>query len=98
MRGSNEYSFREQGIIFAYDHNDDFCGALVTEPDETFTKDELMDAFEDEAHYLVAADLTEWTSGSPEQTQQRLQMLIEKAMDGDTSYLTIKYHIPKTVH
>jgi len=98
MNTKSEYQFNQQGIIFAYDRAGEFCGALVTEPDEVFTKDELMECFEDLADYLVAADLAEWAYGTKEQVQMRLEMLIEKAMEGDTSYLTIKYHIPKTVH
>lgn len=99
MSESNQFYFEQQGIILGYDREGYFCGVFVTEPDETFTKDELFyECFANVAEYLIAADLSEWTYGSTEQVQDRLQHIIEKAMDGDISLLTIKYHIPKTIH
>lgn len=94
----NEYYFSQQGIIFAYQEGK-FAGVFVTEADESFTREELLECFEDSADYLVAADLSEWAMvNSEEELQERLHFLIERAMAGDHSHLTIMYHIPKTVH
>lgn len=98
MHNREEYYFQNQGIVFAY-REGEFSGVLVTEEDETFTKQELLDSFEGHADYLVAADLAEWTiNGSDEDIHRRVQFLIEKAMEGDFTYFNIKYHIPKYLH
>lgn len=99
MSESNQFYFDSQGIILGYDREGYFCGVFVTEPEETFTKDELFaDCFDNIAEYLIAADLSEWAFGTTEQVQSRIQHIIEQAIDGDVSLLTIKYHIPKTIH
>lgn len=99
MSDELEFYFEEQGIIFAY-NGDAFAGVLVTYPGESFSKNELMNYFEEaDADYLIAANLSEWFySGDEEQVQQRIQMLVEMAMDGDTDHLNILYRIPKHLH
>lgn len=99
MNNEQEFYFKDQGIIFAYAGNN-FAGVLVTNPDETFTKTELMDYFEDaNADYLVAANLSEWFySGSEDEVQERLEFLIDLASNGDTTHLKILYRIPKHLH
>lgn len=98
MKRIDEYHFQQQGIIFAY-RDGEFSGVLVTEEDETFTKQELMECFEHNADYLVAADLAEWTiGGTDDNIHKRIQFLIEMAMEGNFTYFNIKYHIPKYLH
>ena len=99
MSGNQEFYFEQQSIVFAYS-GDHFAGVLVTYPGESFTKKELLDYFEEaEPDYLVAANLAEWFyTGDEDEVKDRIQMLIEMAMEGDTSHLSVLYHIPKHLH
>lgn len=93
-----EYYFSEEKLIVAY-AGAQFAGIFITYPDETFTKDELLEFFQDVSPtYLIAAKLPEVENLTPQNYHSKLSDLIVDLCENDTSGLDVEYYIPKTLH
>jgi len=95
---NERYHFDEEHLIIAY-NNDQFAGIFVTYPDESFTKRELLNFFqESNPTYLIAAKMPEIDDITPENYRSKLSHLIEELCANDQTGLDVEFYIPRTLH
>lgn len=92
------YHFDEQHLIVAYMHNR-FLGIFLTYPDESFTKEQLLEVFPSTAPtHLVAAKVPGICDLTPENYQAKLEDVIGNLMDNNLDDLDIQCYIPRVLH
>ncbi len=101
---SEEFLFENQSLVLAYDEYNKFIGVFVTYPGEAFTKAELLDFFQNEAHHMIVADSPipkeEGFVRDMDQSSvaRQLKDFIERAADVGLEEDEILCYIPKYLH
>jgi len=99
MSPNESYYFPDQYLVVAYNYYGQASGIFMTYPNETYSKQELLDYFEEaQPAYLIAAEVPDVGEVTQNNFHSKLSEFIEDLYENSLDEADVKYYIPSTLH